>query len=329
MENTTITAIDGLLAGHATDEEHCTGCTAILCPEGFTPGFALPGFAPGTRETDLLRPECTVDAVHGLLLAGGSAFGLAAADGVMRYLRERGKGFVMPQAVIPLVPGAAIYDLDMNRRPGLLPDAGMGYAAAAAASSAPLPLGSLGAGRGARCGRLYSRADLPEELNPTSKAGLGSWLVERQGIKVAALVVLNALGDVHDPDSGAWLAGGRDPQGRPLGREAMLACLAGDSLPPSNTVLTALATNVPLGKVQATRLARMAGSGLARCIRPAHLAYDGDAVFALAARQPLGREAGPWSESLLGAMGQEAVARAAVLAATGSGLSDQALTAII
>ena len=134
MSNTTLTAIDGLLAGHATDDRNHTGCTAILCPQGFTPGIAVPGFAPGCRETELMRPESQVDTVHGLLLAGGSAFGLAAADGVMRFLREQGHGFAMPHGVIPIVPGAVIYDLDMNARPGVLPDADMGYAAARAAS---------------------------------------------------------------------------------------------------------------------------------------------------------------------------------------------------
>ena len=135
MSNTTLTAIDGLLAGHATDDRNHTGCTAILCPQGFTPGIAVPGFAPGCRETELMRPESQVDTVHGLLLAGGSAFGLAAADGVMRFLREQGHGFAMPHGVIPIVPGAVIYDLDMNARPGVLPDADMGYAAARAASA--------------------------------------------------------------------------------------------------------------------------------------------------------------------------------------------------
>lgn len=130
MSNTTLTAINGLLAGHATDDRNHTGCTAILCPQGFTPGIAVPGFAPGCRETELMRPESQVDTVHGLLLAGGSAFGLAAADGVMRFLREQGHGFAMPHGVIPIVPGAVIYDLDMNARPGVLPDADMGYAAA-------------------------------------------------------------------------------------------------------------------------------------------------------------------------------------------------------
>ena len=149
MSNTTLTAIDGLLAGHSTDDRNHTGCTAILCPQGFTPGIAVPGFAPGCRETELMRPESQVDTVHGLLLAGGSAFGLAAADGVMRFLREQGHGFAMPHGVIPIVPGAVIYDLDMNARPGVLPDADMGYAAARAASAAPLAEGAVGAACGA------------------------------------------------------------------------------------------------------------------------------------------------------------------------------------
>lgn len=151
MSNTTLTAIDGLLAGHATDDRNHTGCTAILCPQGFTPGIAVPGFAPGCRETELMRPESQVDTVHGLLLAGGSAFGLAAADGVMRFLREQGHGFAMPHGVIPIVPGAVIYDLDMNARPGVLPDADMGYAAARAASAAPLLWGQPAGPAAAAC----------------------------------------------------------------------------------------------------------------------------------------------------------------------------------
>ena len=313
MGNRTITGIAGLLAGHATDRENRTGCTAVICPEGFTPGVALFGFAPGSRETELLRPESTVDTVHGLLFAGGSAFGLAAADGVVRFLREQGAGLAMPHAAIPLVPGAVIYDLDMNRKAGSLPDADMGYAAAMAASDAPLAEGAVGAGTGARCGRLFSMDNGPDR---TEKSGLGGALLEWRGIRVAALAVVNSLGNVHDPASGVFLAGGRDSEGRPLGREAMLAALAGENLPRSNTVLTVIATNAPLDKVRATRLARMAGIGLARGIRPAHLAYDGDLVFALASKRPLPAEAGNWTDSLLGTLGAEAVAQAVVRAAT-------------
>lgn len=307
MENRTITALPGLAAGHATDAAHRTGCTAVLCPEGWTPGVFMPGFAPGSRETDLLRPESITDRVHGILLAGGSAFGLAAADGVMRFLHEQGHGFVMPHGRIPLVSAAVVYDLDMNKRPGFLPDAAMGYAAAENAGSGPLEQGSVGAGTGARCGRLYQLAG----NDCSAKSGLGSALVERRGILAGALVVVNALGNVHDPDSGEFLAGGRDERGRPLPREAMLAALAGDSAPKGNTVLAVVAVNVPLDKAQTSRLARMAAAGLARAIVPAHLVYDGDIVFALAAKQAPPAGAGPWTESLLGVMGAEALARAA------------------
>lgn len=308
MENKTITAISGILVGHATDTANQTGCTAVLCPEGFTPGVAVPGFATGSREIELLRPESLVESVHGIVLSGGSAFGLGSADGAIRFLREKGHGFVMPHGVIPLVSGAVIYDLDMNRQPGLLPDANMGFAAAAAASSAPVEQGSVGVGTGARCGRLYQ---VHGGADCTEKAGLGSALVERKGVLVGALVVVNAMGNVHDPDTGAFLAGGRDSRGHPWDREALLSALAEEDLPRSNTVLTVVATNAPLSKVQTGRLARMAGTGLARVLRPAHLIYDGDIVFALAGKTALD-QGSPWTESLLGAMGAEVVARAAV-----------------
>lgn len=311
MNNDTLTAVDGLLAGHATDTANHTGCTAILCPEGFTPGIAVPGFAPGCRETELMRPESLVDRVHGLVLAGGSAFGLAAADGVVRFLRERGTGFVMPHGIVPIVGGAVIYDLDMNGRAGLLPDAAMGYAAAKAASAAPVVQGSVGAGAGARCGRLFfARGE-----KATQKCGLGTAVERYDGILVAALTVVNALGNIHDPRTGAFLAGGRREDGTPFSEEEMRDSLAGRDTPPSNTVLTVVATNVPLDKVQTSRLARMAGTGLARCLRPAHLTLDGDIVFALSSRQPLPDAAGSWTENLLGALGADAVARAVVAAA--------------
>lgn len=313
MTNQTLTAIPGLLVGHATRADPHTGCTAILCPQGFTPGLAVPGFAPGSRETELMRPESLVDCVHGIALSGGSAFGLAAADGIMRHLQQLGHGFTVPHGVVPIVPGAVIYDLDRNTSRGALPDAAMGQAAAAAASSDPVEQGAVGAGTGARCGRLFS---CYAGRDASQKAGLGSALASHGGILVAALVVLNALGNVVDPQDGTFLAGGRDEHGAPLGQAAMLAALAGDALPPSNTVLTVVATNVPLNKAQTSRLARMAATGLARCLRPAHLTLDGDMVFALASQQPLPAQAGPWTENLLGALGAEAVARATVAAAT-------------
>lgn len=307
MRNQTLTAISGILAGHTTDTEHCTGCTVILCPEGFTPGIHVPGFAPGSRETDMMRPEATADAAHGILLTGGSAFGLAAADGVVRWLRERDYGYYTRYGKVPLVPGAVIYDLDTNRKPGLLPDADMGYAAALAASAEPVEQGRVGAGTGARCGRLFGL----DNVARTSPGGVGSALRERNGIQVAALVVVNALGDIRDPDTRAWLAGGVDRNGQPFSREAMLAALAGDAVPENNTVLTVVATNAPLDKTRTSRLAKMAGTGLARAIEPAHLTFDGDIVFALSGKRPLPDGAGRWTDNLLGALGAEAVAHAA------------------
>ena len=262
-----------------------------------------------------MRPEAQVDTVHGLLLAGGSAFGLAAADGVMRFLREQGHGFAMPHGVIPIVPGAVIYDLDMNVRPGVLPDAAMGYAAARAASAAPLAEGAVGAACGARCGRLFClcRDAAGRPLDLSDKSGLGSLCLERQGIRVAALVVLNALGNVYDAQ-GRFLAGGRYADGTPVPHDRTLDALAGD-VPTGNTVLTVVATNVPLDKTRCSRLARMAATGLARHIVPAHMLFDGDIVFALASKQPLPDGHGPWNELLLGALAADAVAGAVCRAA--------------
>ncbi len=306
MLSLTLTSVPGVLVGHAEDAEHTTGCTAVLCPEGFTPGVCVPGFAPGSRELELLRPESLVNAVHGIVLSGGSAFGLAAADGVVRHLVEQDCGFLMPHARIPLVAGAVIYDLDGNSRPGVLPDAAMGYAAARAADASPVRQGRVGAGTGARCGRLFSMGEGPDRTSP---GGLGSAGMRHGPFIIAALVVVNALGNVHDPRTGRWLAGGVDDCGRPLPEESLYAALAGDELPVANTVLAVVATNARLDKAAVNRLARMAAAGLPRSIRPAHLTYDGDVVFALSAGN------GPdGNENLLGALGAEAVAAAAAAA---------------
>lgn len=313
MKELTLTDVAGINVGHATDSANGTGCTAVLCPEGCTPGVAVPGFAPGSRETELMRADSRVDTVHGLVLAGGSAFGLAAADGVTRYLKESGVGLVMPHGRVPLVPGAVIYDLDGNGKAGELPDATMGYAAAKAASRAPVAQGRVGAGTGARCGRLFAALSPADGVSAaTSPGGLGSAGRRLHGVTVAALVVVNALGNVHDPDTGEWLAGGVDTEGLPLSAQAMYAALATERPGTGNTVLAVVATDAPLDKAAACRFARMAAAGLPRAIRPAHLTFDGDIVFALAARPQGGR--GSLQEDLLGALGAEAVARAAALA---------------
>lgn len=299
----TLTSVPGILVGHTTDTSSHTGCTAILCPEGFTPGIHVPGFAPASRETELMYPEALVESVHGLCLSGGSAFGLAAATGVVRFLREQHVGFETPFARVPIVPGAAIFDLDLNTAPGTLPDEAMGYAAAMAASDRPVEQGAVGAGTGARCGRVAG-------FEHPAKSGLGSWGIQRGDVIVSALVVLNALGNVYDPDTGAWLAGGHDDAGRRLEGEALYKLLGTQEVESRlNTVLVAVATNAPLSKVGASRLARMSGTGLARVLRPVHMLFDGDIVFALSAKE--GPHAG---ENLLGVMGAEAVARAAVSA---------------
>lgn len=304
-ESLTLTDVPGVLVGHA--ESLGTGCTAVLCPEGFTPGAHVPGFAPGTRDLDLMRAENSVTEIHGLYLGGGSAFGLAGADGVVRFLREQGAGLAMPHARIPLVPGAIIYDLDHNQRPGELPDAALGYAAARAAHAGPVRRGRAGAARGARCGRLFTllpHSDTERggtEADGTSPGGLGSRGVRVGDVVVAALVVVNSLGAVHDPDTGQWLAGGVDARGRRLPEETVWRLLRG-AAPRGNTTLAVVATNARLDKTGANRVARMASVGLGRAIRPAHLSFDGDVVFALARRD------GPAaSEDLVGALAAEAL----------------------
>ena len=302
-ESLTLTDVPGLLVGHA--ESHGTGCTAVLCPEGFTPGVHVPGFAPGTRDLDLMRAENSVTQIHGLYLGGGSAFGLAGADGVVRFLREQGVGIAMPDARIPLAPGAILYDLDRNEKPGELPDAAMGYAAARAAHAGPVERGRVGAACGARCGRLFSL--LPHSgdgHDGTTPGGLGSWGLRAGEVVVAALVAVNSLGAVHDPDTGRWLAGGVDARGQRLPAESVWQALQG-TVPQGNTTLAVVATNARLDKAGTNRVARMASVGLGRAIRPAHLSFDGDVVFALARRD------GPAaSDDLVGALAAEALGKA-------------------
>ena len=308
IPNTTLTAIPGILVGHATDTVVHTGCTAVLCPEGFVPGVYVPGFAPASRETDLMRPEALVDRVHGICLAGGSAFGLAAATGVVRYLREKDKGFPTAFGRVPIVPAAALFDLDLNTAPGFLPDENMGYTAASAANDLPVPQGSIGAGTGARCGRVAG-------FDGAAKSGLGSFAMEHGDVRVAALAVVNALGNVYDPDTGEWLAGGHDAAGRRMEGPVLYDALAARlDVPKLNTVLIVVATNVPLDKTGTSRLARMAATGLPRVLRPAHMLSDGDIVFALSAPRGLIPSAPRADIDLLGILGAEAVARAIALA---------------
>lgn len=270
-----ITDVAGIKVGHAADLRAVTGCTAILCERGAVGGVDVRGSAPGTRETDALRPMNLVERVHGVLLTGGSAFGLAAADGVMRFLEERSIGFDVSVAKVPLVTAAVIFDL-MIGSPAVRPTAEMGYAAARAASGGPVEEGSVGAGTGATVGKL---------LGPLSamKGGVGTWAAGLPGgVVVGALAVVNAYGDVRDDSTGQILAGARDrTTGRFLNMTQALMRGQGGAGFGTNTTLAVVATNAALTKEQANKLAQLGHDGLARVISPAHTMYDGDTVFAL------------------------------------------------
>lgn len=275
-----LTDVPGFAVGHAHDLEAVTGCTVVLCPPQTVGGVDQRGGAPGTRETDLLRPMHLVHQVDAVLLTGGSAFGLAAADGVMTWLEGQGRGYRTQEAVVPIVPTAVIYDLGVGRR-DRRPDAPMGFAACQNATTGIIPLGSVGAGTGAAVGKL---SGMP------SKGGVGSASVHLPGgLVIGALFVVNALGEVIGED-GTILAGARDP-GNP---EVFMPSL--DLLrqfhqmqletPPQNrgshTVIGVVATNARLNKEETNKVAQMAHDGLARAVRPAHTLFDGDTIFALA-----------------------------------------------
>jgi L-aminopeptidase/D-esterase-like protein len=311
--NETLTAIPGLTVGHWTNLDCGTGCTVVLCPDGAVAGVDIRGGAPGTRETSLLDPACVIDKVHAVLIGGGSAYGLSAADGVMRWLEERGNGFDVGVAKVPIVPAAILFDLPVARA-DVRPDAAAGYAACEAASNAPVAQGNVGAGTGASCGKALG-------FKQATKGGLGSAALRLDsGVIVAALVAVNAFGDVRDPSTGRIIAGARRKDGAGFA-DAMahlaaedgrtIAQLAEQQLG-QNTTLAIVATNAALTKNHATKVAQMAHNGLARVIRPIHTMLDGDTIFALSlgeARADI---------SLLGELAAEAVSQAvinAVLAA--------------
>ena len=309
-----IADIAGLKIGHHSDPRRPTGCTVLLCEAGAVAGFDLRGGAPGTRETALLAPGALVEQVHALLLTGGSAFGLDAASGVMRWLEEHGHGLPVGPARVPIVPAAVLFDLWVGDAK-LRPDAAAGYAACEAASCAMPAEGNVGAGSGATVGKLFGIAH-------AMKGGIGCAARRVGECTVAALVAVNALGDVRDPANGKLVAGARDDTG--LALRDSLAALAADQgaatwLPGTNTTIGIVATDARLDKAQANRLAAMAQAGLARCIAPVHTQHDGDLLFALATGgQPSAIDAAQLS--MLGAFAAEAVSEAVlrgVRAATG------------
>lgn len=272
-----VTDVPGVKVGHFTDGRRPTGCTVVLVEEGATGGVDVRGAAPGTRETDLLDPSNLVDKAHAVLLSGGSAFGLDAAAGVVRWLEERGIGFPAGPARVPIVPAAILFDLGLGDH-RVRPDAAAGYGACEAASAEAPAEGSVGAGAGATVGKLFG-------LSRAMKGGIGTASAKVGRVTVGAIVAVNAVGDVVDPATGAVLAGARTEDGkRRLG--AVDAVLRGE-LPPAlqpgmATTIGVVATDAALTKAQARRLAQVSHDGLARTIEPAHTMWDGDAMFALA-----------------------------------------------
>jgi L-aminopeptidase/D-esterase-like protein len=281
MKNNSITDIPGIQVGHSHDEEALTGCTVVLCEAGAVSGVDQRGGAPGTRETDALRPKHLVEQIHAILLAGGSAFGLDAATGVMRYLENRHLGFNTGVAIVPVVPAAIIFDLAIGKA-DIRPDAEMGFQACLNASSSPPQEGCAGAGMGATVGKILG-------MDQAVKSGIGSACLDLgEGLLIGALIVVNSLGDVVDPDTGQILAGAREPgSNRYIGTLNVLKSL-GSSLRFSgkqNTVIGVIATNAQMNKEQTTKLAEMGQDGIARTIRPAHSMMDGDTLFTLATGQ--------------------------------------------
>jgi L-aminopeptidase/D-esterase-like protein len=316
-----ITSVAGILVGHFTDSRRPTGCTVVLAPGSAVAGVDVRGAAPGTRETDLLHPSNVVERVHGVLLSGGSAWGLDAAGGVMRWLDEQGIGMTVGPARLPIVPGAVLFDLPLGDQ-RIRPDAAAGYAACQAAGSEPPEEGCVGAGAGAVVGKIFG-------FHRAMKGGIGSAAITVDGVTVGALIACNALGDVVDPETGAVIAGARTEDGLRL-LDARRALLRGDTPKPilagSNTTIGVIATDAVLTKVQAGRLATMGHDGLARAINPVHTLSDGDALFALAT----GASGKTLGMMTLGTMAAEACALAtvrAVRAARGLRLGDLHLPA--
>jgi L-aminopeptidase/D-esterase-like protein len=269
----------GFALGHWHDPEAATGCSVILAPEGTVGSCDVRGSSPGSRELALLSPIRKMQEVHALLLTGGSAFGLAAADGVVRYLEERGRGYLTPWARVPIVPAAVVYDLNCGSAI-VRPTAESGYRAAQAARGDVVEEGSVGAGMGATVGKWAG-------IEHRMRGGLGVSSVVEGSLIVTAVAVVNAVGDVLGQD-GAPLAGARDPSGAWCAGSEQVRKLSLDHWPGpemQNTTLVALLSNARLSKVDVHRAAQRGHDGMARAIRPVHTAYDGDIVFALASGQ--------------------------------------------
>ena len=311
-ETTFITDIPGLLVGHAQDEDAITGCTVLIYEKGAVAGVDQRGGAPGTRETDALHPLHLVTHVHAIVLAGGSAYGLDSASGVMRYLEEKGVGFNVGVARVPIVPTAILFDLSIGKS-DRRPDAEMGYQACLNATNTPPAEGNVGAGMGATVGKVFG-------MGQAMKSGIGTAAMEiGRGVIVSAIMAVNAFGDVIDPETNHIIAGARSKKIGPisLGSEDFFAntmeilktnigrTVLGFSTR-GNTVIGVVATNAKLDKEGATKVAQMAHNGIARTVKPAHTMVDGDTIFTLATGQKKA------NVSIVGAFAAEVVAQAIV-----------------
>jgi L-aminopeptidase/D-esterase-like protein len=275
MTHIEFTDIYGIEVGHAQNLEAATGCTVILCKNAAVAGVDVRGGAPGTRETDLLNPVNMVQKVHAILLAGGSAFGLDAASGIMQYLEEKQIGFDVGVTHVPIVCGAVLFDLTFGDFK-IRPDKKMGYQACLNAGN-DCPQGNVGAGTGATVGKIMG-------MNRAMKSGLGSYALQVDDLQIGALVAVNCLGDVIDPSNGTKLAGLLDETGKTFAdTEEMIIKAYADKkdLFSGNTTIGVVATNASFDKAQVTKLASMAHNGYARTMRPAHSMFDGDTIFVL------------------------------------------------
>ena len=298
--NQTLTAIEGITVGHATDATARTGCTVILCPAGAIAGVDVRGAAPGTRETEALRPGRLVSKAHAVLLTGGSAFGLDAASGVVQYLEEQNVGFPAGPVRVPVVPAAVIFDLAVGDAK-VRPDREMGYQACLNATDEPVAIGAIGAGTGATVGKAPGVTPSPGGVGSACKY-LDSGLI------VAAIAVVNALGNVVDPETGEIVSGGRE-NGEFIDITERL--LDANLVSGTNTTIGVVATNAALSSAEAARVAEMAHDGMARAIRPSHTMFDGDTLFTLATGAHTGS-----SVNTIGILAAEVVAEAIVNAVT-------------
>jgi L-aminopeptidase/D-esterase-like protein len=294
-----ITDVDGIKVGHFTDSRRPTGCTVILYERGAVAGVDVRGSAPGTRETDLLKPTNLVDKVNAIVLSGGSAFGLDSATGVMRYLEEHDSGFSTAAGKVPIVPAAILYDLNVGEGK-VRPDADAGYKACVNAKAGPVEEGSIGAGTGATVGKIGG--------GKAMKGGIGTSSIKLgNGLVIGAIVAVNCVGDVIDPKTGKIVAGARTSDGKAFLNitEAYRSGRVPTS-PGQNTTIGVVATNARFDKTQMTKIAEMSHDGLARAINPAHTLSDGDTLFAVST----GASSVTANLTVVGALAAEAVSEA-------------------